>query len=94
MPEYTWIYAPGSFATGVIGAFDDNIEKKIVFQLLPQMTISQIETDRYGTLFAAAPDLLEACEALLKFAGIIEERSGDYETNLARQAITKATNAQ
>ena len=32
--------------------------------------------------------LVEALEGLMKFAGIIEERCGNYETNKARQALT------
>ncbi len=34
--------------------------------------------------------LVEALEAMLEFEGIIEERSGDYEIGLAKQALKAA----
>ena len=43
------------------------------------------------SLIAAAPELLEALQEMMEYAGIIEERCDSIATNKARAAIAKAT---
>lgn len=78
---------PGVWKRTIREKSDINIGREVA-----RMNAYIIEADQYAGVFAAAPDLLEACKQAIKILDAEKEACGIYKANyeLIQAAIAKA----
>lgn len=93
---WQYVESPSGHAVATVGCYQ---RKRFKYKSDDVKRISQEETEANINLFAAAPDLLAACEALVAFQELTdlddEPEDGEYgdgkrAINAARAAIAKA----